>query len=102
MTIKSPYKNDIESGIDSCVHTKATSMYWLAHSHRGQPGGIASSSNKYYHHDNHHDAGSTLGEPHRSAKKARLCEPFSKQATACKGNCPQVWTIESYCELCHS
>ena len=107
MTIKSPSKTNIEISNDACgndheVHTRATSRYWLAHSLRGQSGGIASSTNVSYHHGNHKYAESLTGEPLRPAKKARLSEPFSKQALACKGNCPQVWTIESFCELCHS
>ena len=101
---------------------KTTSIYWLAHSQKGQPKGSTSSNSRSYDSIVHHKAGSEVGEPHKPAKIARLCVPFSKQACtqkqapapfskqactqkqapACKGNCPQIWTIESYCELCHS
>ena len=105
--IKTP-NNDLEIGsnsssiIDGERHAKTTSIYWLAHSQRGQPKGSTSSNNHNYDPYFHNEAGSDAGVPHRPAKIARLCEPFSKQAPACKGNCPQIWTIESYCELCHS
>jgi hypothetical protein len=94
----------LEFGKDSCTsndHERqtTTSIYWLAHSR--QPRGSTSSNNNSYHHPIHYEAGS-FGEPRRPAKIARLCAPFSKQAQACKGNCPEIWTIESYCELCHS
>ena len=76
-----------------------TSRYWLAHSR--QPKGVTSSNNSRLDHPIHYEAGS-FGEPRRPAKIARLCVPFSNQAKACKGMCPDVWTIESFCELCHS
>ena len=78
-----------------------TSIYWLAHSSNGQPRGTTSSNKHSIDSIVHHDAGSKTGGPHKPAKIAKLCEPFSKQAPACKGNCPHIWTIESYCEYCH-
>jgi hypothetical protein len=79
----------------------ATSIYWLAHSFKGQPRGSTSSNSHRFDSHMHQTAGSETGGPQKPAKIARLCEPFSKQASACKGNCPQIWTIESYCETCH-
>ena len=76
-----------------------TSKYWLAHLR--QPGVSTSSNNDRLNHPSTYETGS-LGGPYRPAKIARLYEPFSKQAKACKGNCPLSWTIESFCELCHS
>ena len=88
-----------DSSIPNGSKHHATSKYWLAHSR--QPRGNTSSSNdKLVHHCNQ-ETGSE-GGPYRPAKIARLYEPFSKQAKACKGNCPVIWTIESFCEICHS
>ena len=102
MHIKPPIKA-LDSGINivsnDFKHQTTSSKYWLAHS--GQPGGPTSSDNSKPNHPYHSRTGSP-GGPCRPAKIARLHEPFSKQAKACKGNCPIVWTIESFCELCHS
>ena len=84
-------------------HTHATSsVYWQAHCKRGVPDGVPTSNN-VIHAPKHHlgSAGSALGEPHNQAKKARVCVPFSTPVKGCKGNCPTVWTIESFCERCH-
>ena len=77
----------------------STSIYWQAHSHNGLPEGNASSDIANI--KAHHEAGSDFARPHKPAKRARTCAPSFTQAPACKGNCPRVWTIESYCELCH-
>jgi len=94
MHFKTPIKA-LESGSNSSssIDYASSSKYWLAHSR--QPGGKASS-------DSYHDETGGIGGPFRPAKIARLSEPFSRQAKACKGNCPLIWTIESFCELCHS
>jgi hypothetical protein len=81
--------------------THTTSIFWLAHSRSGQPGENTSSDKHNTKRNDYHSAGSASGEPHKPAKIARLCEPFSRQAPACKGNCPSRWTIESYREACH-
>ena len=85
-------------GIDYSINM-STSNYWRAHSGQGQPeGSITSDSFMQY---STHKAGIASGRPLKPAKRARISEPFSKQASCCKGNCPSVWTIESYCEACH-
>ena len=77
----------------------ATSTFWRAHSGQGQIGGSTTSNNSMQYFT--HKAGSVVGRPPNPAKKARISEPFSMQASSCKGMCPRVWTIESYCEACH-
>ena len=103
MQLKTPIKalefGSNSSSSNDLERQTTTSRYWLAHSR--QPKGVTSSNNNRLHHPIHYEAGS-LGEPRRPAKIARLCEPFSKRAKACKGNCPEIWTIQSFCELCHS
>ena len=35
------------------------------------------------------------------AKKARIGDQASSNRRRCRGGCPSVWTIESYCPECH-
>jgi hypothetical protein len=80
-------------------YVHSTSKYWLAHSTSEQPEGSTTSiktNDKCIH-----KAGSDVEKPLMPAKRAKLSEGSFKQASACRGNCPRVWTIESYCELCH-
>jgi len=90
--------NSLGVGIDEHVHDYShiisTSRHWQAHMGQGQPEGDTT-SHKY------HNAGSEIGTALNPAKKARLSKPFSTHASRCRGNCPAVWTIESYCEACH-
>ena len=87
-------KDEHEHGIHDYSHVISTSSYWRAHSGQGQPDGEHTS-------DKHHKAGIEIGSPLHPAKKARRSELFSMKASRCRGNCPAVWTIESYCEACH-
>ena len=80
------------------------SKFWQAHASGAKPGGLPSSSISIItrsSNDHPSNAGSALGMPLRPAKRARKSEPSFKCAPACKGSCPAVWTIESYCEHCH-
>lgn len=77
----------------------STSIYWHAHSTSEQPEGVPTS--EYRNNNGNHKAGSDIVKPLMPAKRAKLSELTFKQASACKGNCPRVWTIESYCEACH-
>ena len=82
--------------------THSTSQYWQAHLKKGEPDGVPiSSSVRHIPNLKLKAADSASGEPHKPAKMARLCEPFSRPVRGCKGNCPPKWTIESYCERCH-
>ena len=74
------------------------SIYWNAHqSNEHSKGGISKHDDRFSHPKN----GNAFVGPHQPAKKARLRVPIFQQAKACRGNCPSVWTIDSFCESCH-
>ena len=85
---------------DYYMHGCSSSL-WQAHAASNLPrGNTSSDSNKCSKHS-YPQTGSEGASPHSPAKKARLCKAFSSRKAACKGNCPDRWTIESYCEHCH-
>ena len=94
--------NNIDCGTNKhdqhYYYMHSTSRYWQAHLGASQGGNIPSDNSDIHAIRRAGNEGIAGGKP---AKKARICKPFSMQARPCRGNCPPVWTIESFCEYCH-
>jgi len=78
------------------------SKYWQAHAKLSQPmGGDTRNKDDCYSNSAYHNPGIANDEASRTTKKARFGASFVTHVPTCKGNCPKVWTIESYCSYCH-
>jgi len=85
-------------------HTQqiTTSKYWQAHAKHSQPmGGDTRNKDGSSSSTSYHNPGIANDEAARMTKRARIGASYFTHVPTCKGNCPKVWTIESYCPYCH-
>ena len=103
-TIETNPTNDCKDVDSHSVHVSGyyCSKYWNAHAKRELPKGLMDSNSNSRFSNGHHDIGIQFEGAASSLKKAKLACHSKPHAKTCKGSCPALWTIEQYCEQCHS